>query len=106
MKNKNNSIDDKTIQEKLNLSHTREISLKFKGIDDFSRPVFKQVGKNIYFGSTTILFPDKELFPNESIEEINEYFRNNQNKIELFGSKFNCEPNGGNSSKWKFTIID
>lgn len=84
----------------------RQFDIKFKGADSFNRPVYKVVDANIYFGSTEILIPDKNLFPNGTTEEINEYFRNNQNKIELFGSSFDCEPNGGNSSKWQFNIID
>ena len=38
--------------------------------------------------------------------EKNEYFRQNQHEIELFGDHFICEPNGGNSPKWSFNIID
>ena len=84
----------------------REFDIKFRGVDDFHRPVFKVIDEAIYFGSTEILVPDTKLFPNGTKEEINQYFRENQNKIELFGSSFNCEPNGGNSPKWKFNIID
>lgn len=84
----------------------RQFDIKFKRADSFNRPVYKVVDESIYFGSTEILIPDKNLFPNGTTEEINEYFRNNQNKIELFGSSFDCEPNGGNSSKWQFNIID
>lgn len=84
----------------------RQFDIKFKGADSFNRPVYKVVDASIYFGSTEILIPDKKLFPNGTTEEINEYFRNNQDKIELFGSSFDCEPNGGNSSKWQFNIID
>lgn len=85
---------------------TKTFDIKFKGIDDWNRPVWKVVDKQIYFGSTMILLPDKGLFPKGTTEEVNNYFRENQNKIELFGSSFNCEPHGGNSPKWKFNIID
>ena len=84
----------------------RQFDIKFKGADSFNRPVYKVVDANIYFGSTEILIPDKKLFPKGTTEEINEYFRNNQDKIEFFGRRFDCEPNGGNSSKWQFNIID
>ena len=84
----------------------RKFVIKFRGVDDFNRPVFKVVDSAIYFGSTTTLFPDLKKFPNGTKEEINEYFRNNQQEIELFGDTFNCEPHGGNSEKWQFEIIN
>ena len=84
----------------------RNFDIKFIGVDDFNRPVFKVVDKAIYFGCTNILVPDKDRFPKGTKEEINEYFRQNQHEIELFGDHFNCEPNGGNSPKWSFNIID
>ena len=84
----------------------RKFVIKFRGVDDFNRPVFKVVDSAIYFGGTTTLFPDLKKFPNGTKEEINEYFRNNQHEIEFFGNKFNCEPHGGNSEKWQFEIIN
>ena len=41
----------------------RNFDIKFRGVDDFNRPVFKVVDKAIYFGSTNILVPDKDRFP-------------------------------------------
>ena len=84
----------------------RKFVIKFMGVDDFNRPVFKVADSAIYFGSTATLFPDLKKFPNGTKEEINEYFRNNQQEIEFFGNKFNCEPHGGNSEKWQFEIIN
>lgn len=76
-----------------------KVDIKFKGIDYWNRPVFKTVDKNVYIGSTTILFPDKELAPNNTPEEISEYFRNNKDKLCIFGDSFNCEPLGYRISK-------
>ena len=84
----------------------RKFVIKFRGVDDFNRPVFKVVDSAIYLGSTTTILPDLKKFPNGTKEEINEYFRNNQHEIEFFGNKFNCEPHGGNSEKWQFEIIN
>lgn len=84
----------------------RHFELKFKGIDSFNRPVYKVIDKNIYFGSVTTLFPNEEIAPNNSVEEINSYFRDNIEEIEFFGDKFDCEPHGGRADNWKFNIID
>ena len=48
----------------------RKFVIKFRGVDDFNRPVFKVVDKAIYFGSTNILVPDKDRFPKGTKEEI------------------------------------
>lgn len=80
--------------------------IKFRGVDDFHRPVYKVVGKQIYFGSTNILWGDPAWLPSKTEKETNEFFRENPQRLELFGSSFNCEPNGGNSPKWEFNIID
>lgn len=84
----------------------RTFTIKFRGIDDWNRPVYKDVDKNLYFGSVNILFPDKEIAPNNTPLEINAYFRNNIHQLELFGDKFNCEPHGGRAKNWEFIIID
>lgn len=80
--------------------------LKFRGIDDFNRPVYRVVDKKLYFGSVNVLLPDKNIAPNNTTKEINEYFRNNIKQLELFGSTFNCEPHGGHADNWNFVIID
>ena len=48
----------------------RKFVIKFRGVDDFNRPVFKVVDKAIYFCSTNILVPDKDRFPKGTKEEI------------------------------------
>jgi hypothetical protein len=77
----------------------RIIEIKFRGVDRWDRPVFKQVDKNIYFGSVNTLMPNK------TKEEIITYFEDNLQELEFFGDSFDCEPHGGNSPKWKFKII-
>lgn len=78
---------------------------KFKGIDDFNRPVFKKVDGEVCIGSVDILFPNKEIAPNNTNEEITNYFKNNKDKLVLFGIKFNCEPDGTRINPDKFEII-
>lgn len=85
---------------------TKVFDIKFRGIDDWNRPVYKVVDKQVYFGSVNTLFPDKKIAPNNTKEEINSYFKEHTNELELFGSSFNCEPHGGHSVNWKFNIID
>jgi hypothetical protein len=81
------------------------ITLIFKGEDDWSRPVFKHIHSNIYFGSTNILIPNNELGLKDE-ESIVKYFNENIKQIEYFGSKFNCEPHGGGiGEKYELVII-
>lgn len=64
-------------------------TLKFRGIDDFNRPVFKVLEKNYYIGSTDKLFSSdvKE-------KEVKEYFKDRLGELIYFGESFNCEPEG------------
>lgn len=80
-----------------------ELIIKFKSIDDYHRPVFKVQNKDFYIGSTQHLFSRED-----SDESIVRFFRTLNLSLELiyFGSRFNHEPNGGDLSKFKITLID
>ena len=64
------------------------IDIKFKGIDYWSRPVYEVIDKNVYIGSLETLFPDKEIAPNNTKEEIDNYFREHLDELVIFGSTF------------------
>lgn len=63
------------------------ITVKFKGIDSWGRPVFKDTETNHYYGDTDTLFPQeaKEL---EVIEKVS------AKNLVYFGHHFGCEPHG------------
>lgn len=79
--------------------------IKFVGIDNWSRPVFKDVKRKIYYGSTFTLLPCKIVHPNDSIDEINSYFRKNIDELEYFGNHFGCEPHGGLNKNIELVIV-
>lgn len=77
------------------------IKIKYIGLDDWNRPVFKNVNSDSHYGSVTTLFnfSDKR-------EDIIEYFIENIHELEYFGDKFGCEPCGGLDSRLRLEIID
>ncbi|KAF5080354.1 hypothetical protein DSECCO2_119960 [anaerobic digester metagenome] len=79
-------------------------NLRFVGIDDWNRAVFKNIDSELYFGDTNKLWTYKEL--GEDNKLVNEYYKNNTNSLIYFGSEFNCEPNGGKADCWKFFIVE
>lgn len=84
----------------INKERIKEINLKFHGIDFWNRPVYKVQDMNVYIGSTDTLFPDKVIAPNNTIEEINAYFKNNITELVIFGSTFDeHDPLGTNIKK-------
>ena len=83
------------------LENKKVINIKFKGIDNYNRPVYKDINSNMYFGSTKITFAH---YTKENI--INNYFKDNLDELEYFGNSFNCEPHGGHNDKYKFNIIE
>lgn len=82
------------------LKYEVHFDLKFRGIDDWNRPVFKDVDSSIYFGCTEKLFDW-----NADEKEVIEYFKENPH-LEYFGSSFNCEPNGGVQDFFKFSFVE
>lgn len=75
------------------------VTIKFRGIDDFNRPVFKDVNSSSHFGSVHTLYNDMY-----NKEEINKYFKESISELEYFGERFNCEPHGGINSNIKLII--
>lgn len=65
------------------------ISIKFRGVDHFNRPIFKDINSSSHYGSTVILFSH-----NDSPEKIIKYFKSNIHELRYFGSSFGCEPYG------------
>ena len=59
----------------------------FIGIDDWNRPVFKEVDKNTYIGSLYKLFANGT--PQENVLE-----QITSNDLVYFGRSFGCEPLG------------
>jgi len=66
--------------------------VRFEGIDDFNRPVFKALDNRNRYGSTDELFSHdaKEKYVLRCMGEIK--------TLTYFGKRFNCEPNGGDYS--------
>lgn len=67
------------------------IPVVFEGIDNFNRPVFKEKSTGRRFGSTSMLF---------SYDAKPQYVRRcvccgEATMLTYFGTKFNCEPTGG-----------
>jgi hypothetical protein len=79
------------------------VNLKFVGIDDWNRPVFKDIDDDFYFGDVNRLWVFREL--GENNETILNYYRDNIGALEFFGRRFNCEPHGGLASHVKLNII-
>ncbi|MCK9429978.1 MAG: hypothetical protein M0R17_08230 [Candidatus Omnitrophica bacterium] len=77
------------------------IKIKFKGIDSWNRPVFKNIESNSHYGSVTTLF-DYEDDPDKIIA----YFKENIHELEYFGGRFDCEPHGGLDSRIKLEIVN
>lgn len=82
------------------LKYEVHFDLKFRGIDDWNRPVFKDVDSSLYFGDTNKLFDWSA-----DAETVSNYYRNDPSGLEYFGSSFNCEPHGGINECFKFKII-
>ena len=78
------------------------VNIKFKGIDDWNRPVFKDVDSNTYYGSVCKLFSW-----DEDPKKVIDYFKTaTVDSLEYFGRHFNCEPHGGISKDITLNIVE
>lgn len=75
------------------------IELKFRGIDDFHRAVFKDINSPNHYGDCSGMKTGK---PTDVIA----YYKENIYRLDYFGTQFNCEPNGGLNENYKLLIID
>lgn len=83
------------------LRYEVHFDLKFRGIDDWNRPVFKDMDSSLHFGDVNKLWGWED-----DKKDIQEYYKNHPFSLEYFGDKFNCEPHGGKQDFFKFKIID
>lgn len=86
------------------LKYEVHFDLKFIGIDDFYRPVFKDVDSTLYFGDVNKLW--NYAGSGEKYNKLINYYKENLNQLEYFGDKFNCEPVGGRQDYFKFNIVE
>lgn len=84
------------------LKYEVHFDLKFRGIDDWYRPVFKDVDSSIHFGDVHKLWTWEEAKDGK----IQEYYRLHPEALEYFVTSFNCEPTGGRQEFFKFKILD
>ena len=74
--------------------------VKFEGIDDWGRPVFKSLENKERYGLTD------QLFSHGAKEEYVLRFLGETKTLTYFGARFNCEPNGGDYPVEVFTKLD
>ena len=97
-------LDDKGNCKYGKLKYEVHFNLKFRGIDDWNRPVFKDIDASIYFGDTNKLWVYNEL--GKDNKDVNKYYKDNPGELEYFGGTFNCEPHGGLPDFFKLNIIE
>jgi hypothetical protein len=64
----------------------KEVFLRFHGVDCFKRPIFKEIGKNNFYGSVDKIYPWNDL--DSSISDIK------SEDLVYFGNTFGCKPMG------------
>ena len=85
----------------------RQTYITFIGIDDWSRPLFKYINRDIYLGSIEILFPNKQIAPNNTTAEIVHYFQQHNEAFVYFGTEPDDDPNGTHFKEdIQFIILD
>lgn len=75
------------------------INLKFEGIDDWFRPIFKDIDSRDRYGDVTCSKTGKPAV-------VIEYYKEHLDLLEYFGHSFGCEPNGGLDKGLILNIIE
>jgi len=73
---------------------SKEILIKFEGIDYWNRPIFKSLETKSRYGSVDILF-DYDETEKEVLKKVNE------DDLLWFGNSFGCEPMGNQCKNLK-----
>jgi len=63
----------------------KKVLLRFRGIDYFNRPIFKEIGKNVFYGCTDKLYPWDVSTVDIDVKV---------SDLTFFGNSFDCEPMG------------
>jgi hypothetical protein len=82
------------------------VKIKFEGIDDWHRPIFRQLKSNIRYGDVNNLFSYSEIEGDKWNKFIEMYKEKPSAYLEYFGTQFNCEPNGGLPKNITLEIIE
>ena len=85
----------------------RIVKIQFEGIDNWNRPIFREVSSKNRFGDVNNLFSYNH--PNENGKLKNYLKKCKQNPniyLEWFGTGFGCEPHGGLCYDIKLQIVD
>lgn len=83
------------------------VEIKFEGIDDWNRPVFKDTKSNIRYGDVNNLFSYHDIEENDKWKKTLKLYKENPHfYLEYFGRSFGCEPNGGLPKNIKLKIVE
>lgn len=66
----------------------KNIKIKFEGIDDWHRPIFKDINSKDRYGDVTCSKTGKP-------EDVINFYEYRTQLLEYFGTSFGCEPHGG-----------
>lgn len=81
------------------------IQIKFKGLDDWFRPIFKVEDKKVYLSDTEKLWTYNEL--GDDNKNLIDYYNEYPEQLTIHGSKFDSEPMGTRLKKdIKIEIIE
>jgi hypothetical protein len=85
----------------------RIIEIKFEGIDNWNRPIFKDVNSKWRFGDVNNLFSYHDIEEDDKFKQfLVDYKKTPNYYLQYFGSSFGCEPNGGLADDIQLKIVD
>ena len=98
----NKILDLDTIDLKM-----RIVEIKFEGVDNWNRPIFKDVNSKWRFGDVNNLFSYHHTSLNGKLKNYLSKCKKDPNfYLQYFGSSFDCEPNGGLADDIQLKIVD
>lgn len=88
------------------MPETKILNLEFICIDEWSRPVWKVVDKQVYFCSVDCLIPNRDLASHSTSAEINEHFKERQYLVVLLGGNIDDDPDGRKADHWEYNFVN
>lgn len=85
----------------------RVVKIQFEGIDNWYRPIFREVNSKNRFGDVNNLFSYHHPDENAKLKNyLKKCKQDPNNYLEWFGTGFGCEPHGGLGDDIKLQIVD
>lgn len=85
----------------------KQLNVQLETIDFWGRVQYKVQDRQVYLTNLEILFPNKDIAPNNDLKKINDYFKEKPELLIIHNVSINDDPLGTPLGKdWKVNVME